>query len=433
MVISWKLTLWRITLLAFGILAAWGIVVTGMSTHYGTMAEKGDTQAAERALTWDDRNPKALTAVAASLLENDPAKAKELLERSIQQNPADARPFLGLADLARQDGDLEKADQLVRHSTRLMPVHPGVLKAAGGYWASRDDLPIAISHWSTALETDRDEREALFPIFVQIAENAEAREHLAGLTESPPEWWTPFFIRFSRDASTLGAVRAIFDMRKASTTSPPELDERWAFIWRLQQDGLTAEAYLNWLSSLSDDQRTGLGLLYNGDFEEEITNQGFDWHIVSSDAFRIDGARRVGSEEGQSLYISFRGRREPFRHVFQPLFLSPGFYRLRGRARTERLDSVGGLRWVLSCAADPDRRIRFGESETFLGSGKWSDFAVDFAFPSDCDDQRLSLVSVGQHPFEHAIKGAIWFDALKIEPRAAPGEESDEKQAAFLP
>jgi hypothetical protein len=80
---------------------------------------------------------------------------------------------------------------------------------------------------------------------------------------------------------------------------------------------------------------------------------------------------------------------------------------------------------VLSCAADPDRRIRFGQSETFLGSGKWSDFAVDFAFPGDCSDQRLSLVSVGEHPFEHAIQGAVWFDALKIEPREEPGEESD--------
>ena len=221
-----RLWIWRASLLIFSIFVAWRTVMTGMSDHYLGQAKKGHLGAAQKALAWDDRNPRALTLAGASLLDRDAERARELMEKAVRQNPADARPLLGLAELERRDNDLESTDRLVRLSTRLMPVNSDILKAAAGYWVSREALETAIELWSTALESDPRQGEELFPIFSRIAESSAVRASLTPLTQTPPKWWQRFFVLFSRDTQDIQNLRAVFEMRRESERFPPTQEER---------------------------------------------------------------------------------------------------------------------------------------------------------------------------------------------------------------
>jgi|GEM_PF-2673642 len=57
------------------------------------------------------------------------------------------------------------------------------------------------------------------------------------------------------------------------------MPERKSYVARLMKEALIAEAYMVWVNSLTRDQRKRLGLLYDGSFEFEPGNWGFDWHL----------------------------------------------------------------------------------------------------------------------------------------------------------
>jgi len=57
------------------------------------------------------------------------------------------------------------------------------------------------------------------------------------------------------------------------------MSKRKSYVARLIKEQLTDQAYSIWVNRLTRDQRKRLGLLYDGSFEFEPGNWGFDWHI----------------------------------------------------------------------------------------------------------------------------------------------------------
>jgi hypothetical protein len=344
----------------------------------------------------------------------------------VRENPADARPLLLLGEIARRRDELARADELFRLATRLMPVKPTVLKAAAAYWVRRGNTQLAVDYWARALEADARLKAELFPVFKEIGETAGIRELLRALTNAPPSWWEWFFVKFAYHAASIEDVRAVFNMRKESEQQPPTREERLALVYRLQKEGLTSEAYLAWINSLDPPETELLGLLYNGNFENEISNAGFDWHIRKLDAGEVKRARTRGIEGENALQVVFRGGKNRFLHVWQPLFLGPGRYRLVGSLRSEGLDTAGGLRWAVYCTTDGGGWRPLGESEHFSKSLEWREFALEFTVPEECQGQALRLESTGRRAFEHVIKGSIWFDSMSIHKLKPPPDTASD-------
>ena len=408
-------------LLALTALLIWRVAALGLSTHYVERVEAGDPGSATKALAWSGRQPEALLEQAAAMREKDPSGTRALLVRAYAENPANTRALTSLAAMAQGEGNSEEAAVLLGAAVGLTPSDPRIHRRAARLWAAQGDLDRALHHWSLSIEVDTSGRAQIFPILLRVAQDPGTATALRPLAEAHPDWWQAFFAELAKRSHEIEPVRVFYAWRRESTQAPVTEAERKTYVARLIRDAAVSEAYIEWVNGLGRPQRAQLGLLYNGGFELEATNWGFDWHLRGSATARIERARIYGMDGEKSLHLLFSRHQGRFANAFQPLLLDPGVYRLTGRVRIESLETQGGLKWVLRCLL-PDTQD-LGESERFLGSNEWRDFGFEFEVPEACRMQEIRLESAGKRHVEHKIDGGAWFDRLAIR-RVSAGRTS---------
>jgi len=409
---------WRILLVVLAMLVAWEILASGITGYYLQLTKEGDTEAARKLVVTSPLQPEALYGKALEILEKDPTGATAMLKRAYAGNPSAAAPLLALAGIAQQSGDHEQAAALIEKAAQIRPSDSNIQRSAGNYWAAQGNLDAAMKHWTRALEASPRASTELFPILLKLAEQPHARAVFVPLAASPPSWWERFFAETARRALDLETVRTLYGYRRTAHRTPITREERNIYIQRLMKDGKVPEAYLTWVNGLDKAELSYLGILNNGSFELEPTSAGFDWHLQRTGHVIAATDTTAGVEGAKALHLMFRQREKPFRHVYQPLFLDPGTYRVRGNVRVDSLDSKGGLKWVVRCLTPEPSDL--GESERMLGSSQWRDFSFEIKVPDACTAQEIRLVSAGTRDFEHFANGGIWFDRMSMRKIAGP-------------
>ncbi len=413
------LILRRILLIIVVVFSAWRMLSFGISEYYLGRASEGDVSAVvDRALAWNRRHPDALYRKSQTVEEEDPIGSSNLLKRSFAENPSSSYPLLVLADRAKNTGDRDQADALIEIGAELMPANPPIQIFAGNYWARVGNVGAAMTYWSQALAASREASGKLFPFLLELAEEPPILGFFRSLAESPPSWWEYFFRYTTRHARDLETVRTLYTFRRAAEDTPLTREERNHYTRRLMREGKITEAYSVWMNGLDEGELAYLGMINNPSFEIEPTNTGFDWHFNKTDRVTVATATTAGVEGRKALYLVFKRREKPYRHVYQPLLLDAGTYRVAGKVYVDSLDSPGGLKWVVLCW--PPMPKALGESERFLGLSKWREFSFQVRVPKDCTAQEIRLVSAGTYEFEHKMTGSVWFDAMSMRKVSTP-------------
>jgi len=127
------LILRRVSLVIVAVILVWRMMSFGISEYYLGKASKGDASAIDKALAWNRRHPDALYRQSRTIREKDPTGSSNLLWQSFAENPASSFPLLALADKAKNAGDRDQADALIRIGAELMPADPTVQISAGNY------------------------------------------------------------------------------------------------------------------------------------------------------------------------------------------------------------------------------------------------------------------------------------------------------------
>jgi hypothetical protein len=156
-----------------------------------------------------------------------------------------------------------------------------------------------------------------------------------------------------------------------------------------------------------------MAYLYNGSFEQPLSNLGFDWIHQKHPAVSLDTAATYDTSGERALRVGFRGLRVQFQHLHQYLMLPPGDFLLHGRVRRDNLQAPQGMQWALYCVGSKDP---IAVTERFRGSEPWSRFRTEFSVPPQgCPVQMLRLELAGTIRLDFDASGTIWFDNLVIE------------------
>ncbi|MFO1422313.1 MAG: hypothetical protein U1F70_01470 [Candidatus Competibacteraceae bacterium] len=395
-------------LLVAGILA-WRALVTNLADYY---ASQETPEAAVGALRWRGDQPAALYQRGAALAENEPAKSERLLRAAAWADPTDALVYLALADQWAKAGRQAAAVSLVEIADALGPLRSPALARSAEFWRGQERLDRALARWSMLLRTRPETSAELFPLLLQLAENPATRPLLQPLLADPPEWWNSFFAHAAAKATQSETVVFLYQNRNRHGALPVA-DEHRMYLDRLWKESRWLEAYLAWLGGLDERQTQVLGNLYNGNFEAPVTHLGFDWRMQAPRGATVETVETYGTRGGKALHVSFNGERVRFQHVLQYLFLDVGRYRLQGRGRPDGLKAERGVRWRVRCVGGPGALL--AESEPFVGSDEWRNFAVDFAVPDQgCSAQLLRLELDGRVELDFEAQGSVWFDDLAI-------------------
>jgi tetratricopeptide (TPR) repeat protein len=387
---------------------AWRIVVVNVSDyHMRTGAED-----AAAALQWNTAHPDALLARGLELARQDPGLAIARLEQAARANVADGRAYALLGRLWESRGDGARADKAFEAAARLAPGRTDVQAEVAAYWMRHGNLTRALEHWDVVLATRYDLRPRLYPELLSLAEDSRSPPALTSLLRRPVAWWPDFFAYAAANAASLDTLRMLFQLQGQGANAAHEPALR-AYLARLQREGLWTEAYFVWLNNLPREQLATVDNLFNGGFEQPLSQLGFGWMSDPAGHILVETASTYGSTGKRALHLLFRGPRVGFRHFYQNTMLPPGNYTLRGRVRPESLDTAQGLEWTVSCLSQNEPQAK---SERFLGSDQWRHFAFQFRIPpAGCEVQDVRLKLAGQVALDYEAKGNIWFDDLSIE------------------
>lgn len=402
---GWK----KVLALIIAVMLAWlayRALTIGMADHYALSDPV-------RALSWRSDHPEALF-LQAERLARDPAQAEAaagFARRALRVNPLDGRPYRVLAMLAVQRGDKAEAAKLFRIAAARAP--RDLLSQAWllEFHLAEGNLPAAMQNLDLMLRVQPALFARMEPLLLSLVAMPDAHAPLAERLAASPPWRWRFLMLASSKAEDVDAVAPLFDRLRKSPggLAPAELS---AWIDRLGREDRWGQAYLVWVSQLPPDRLVGLGNVFNGGFEWEPGQGGFDWRLARVAGARMDRVATDGAEGKLALRVAFEDRRVPFGHLSQLMALPPGRYVLAGRARPDNLRTERGLVWTVSCVAGGPP---LGETEPLLGNGPWRPFETAFEVPAEgCGGQRLLLRLPARIPAEQRIGGRAWFDGIKV-------------------
>jgi tetratricopeptide (TPR) repeat protein len=403
----------RLAILAVvGGFLAWRIVVVNVADHF---ADSSDPDDAAAALKWDGTHADALYVHAKSILEKDPIQAKDELQASIRQNPANAPAYIALGTLYENQKDLASAKRAFDTAVQMAPERIDVRGDAAAFWIRQNDLGKAIENWNVVLTFAPEVGGRLFPALAAVSDAPAAQKAFGAFLKQPISWWPDFFAYVAANAPHLDTVRTLYSLQ-ANGPNATTQDALRAYLDRLQRDGYWTESYFTWLNSLDKDQLNYVANLFNGGFEAPLTNLGFDWITKDAGYVLVETAPTYGATGSKALHVLFRGPRVEFRHVGQYLMLAPGTYSLHGRSRVDNLEVIGnegGAHWVVYCMGTPEPLV---STDRLAGTDQWHPFEVQFTVPAeDCAVQVLRLELAGRVSLDFQVKGSVWFDDMGID------------------
>lgn len=338
----------------------------------------------------------------------------------LARNPTDFVALLALARVLEEKGDVAGARVAIDEATRLAPAdRPTLIEAAAFHMRAGEELR-SLGVLRRVADLHPDARATIWPVFTAALESGRRDDFFAGIARDDPEWWPSFFGHACQAAQGADALQRVFTVR--AVEGKVRADERRCLIGRLQREGRWTNAYQAWLNSLPAAQRRRVGYVYNGDFEQPISNLGFDWTIQAQDGVVVDVRPAPGAGGRGALKVELLNKRWSGPPVQQALMLYPGRYRFEGRGRADRLDTWLGVQWGLYCLADGGATARqLARSGRFLGSSDWTEWGEDFAVPKDCPVQLLRLELANPRgdadtPGNVAarLSGTAWFDDFLI-------------------
>jgi hypothetical protein len=184
--------------------------------------------------------------------------------------------------------------------------------------------------------------------------------------------------------------------------------ERFLYIDYLVSIGKPREAWDVFSSESTVGEAGTATSLYNGSFEIEPMNGGFDWHFGSTDHAQ---ARRdlANAKDGlASFVVAFDGKENlDYAGVVHWLPVDKGRrYELKFWMKTESITTNEGMFIEVDGQA----------SEKQMGTTTWQQFTIPFTASSDFVTLRLRRVP--SKKFDNLLKGKVWLDAFSLSPVA---------------
>lgn len=361
-------------------------------------ADIGAPEGADRLLRTIDADP--------AVSDADVARA----HRMLGERPNDGRAFRVLAQAADARGDTDEATRLYGIAVRLAPRDRLTRAALADRAFARGDLATAMKHVDALLRVAPATRATLLPQLAGMLDRADVRAALIPHVQASPNWRSALVgALLTKVTPAAGAEAFLAELSREHPLTSSEINARVTLLQRL---GRTADARTVWQATLPTAQRAlAVPALFDGGFEAPEVTGGFAWHITPQSGVSVlpDGTEPA---EGQgSLSLVFEGRAVTGLGVEQLLALTPGRYRLTGKADNATTVTRPFVLQVACTTGGVAGSVELPGPQRGPG---WQAFAGAVDVPPACTGQRLQLRYLGRSLHERIISGNLRLDALDL-------------------
>ena len=337
--------------------------------------------------------------------------------RAISINPGSASYWMDLAGAYESAGDAAQAEQAFRKAREVYPVSAEAAWRLGNFLLRQGRIPEAFQNIHDAVLTD--------PKFTSLAVSRcwrSTRDIGRILTAVLPDqaganWGAIQFFVESREPVP---AMAVWERLAAHASSFP-VSEAFPLMDMLVETHRAEDARTVWIQALSAggihaEAALNAGLMWNGGFEQEFLNGGFDWRVSAAGGAQMSWDEQIVHSGRRSLRVDFDGSANvDFQNIWQYVLVQPATrYRLSAFFRAQDLSTDSGMRLEIRDIPNPGAPLRF--TPNVSGTQSWAEEAAEFTTGPDTKLLQVVLRRTRSEKLGNKIRGTAWIDDVTLLP-----------------
>jgi tetratricopeptide (TPR) repeat protein len=346
---------------------------------------------------------------------DDLQQAVRYYQMAAQVNPRSDIYWMDLAGAYEMLGETSRVREAYEKAKLDHPVSPEAAWRYGSFLLRQEDTCKAFAEFRVALM--RDPKFETSAVAQSWKAGASASQILNEILPAQSQYYLvalDFFLSQRQDASALEIWSRLVDLKQ-----PFEIQQVVPLINDLIVQDRMEEARRVWQQALTAthwavDASGAPSVLFNGGFEHDLVNGGFDWQEMPVEGVSFDIDAGVAHSGARSLRINFDGSVNlDFSHLLQWVAVQPhSRYRFAAYFRTEGISTDSGVRFLVY---DPHHSTMPQTLTADLtGTHPWS--VVDAELTTGPETRVLAIVlrRVPSRKFDNKLQGTAWVDDVSL-------------------
>jgi hypothetical protein len=348
-----------------------------------------------------------------SFLPEDFQKSLSEYEKAAALSPNDYLLWLALGKARERSGDAEGAEKALRKSAELAPNYTQVQWTLGNILLRRGKTVEAFTEIRKAVVSDEKYIDPAVSTAWQVSDGDISQvKKLVGDSVRIKSALTLFLANRKRFDEAFEIWNLLPDEAKKTIFKPNSED----FYKQLVAEKKFRTAMTVFTQISTDEvQKTELGKIVNGGFENEIKTQDagiFEWRITDGAQPQIALNDQTKHGGNRSLWLIFNSSDgKGFRTISQTVAVETGrIYEFETFYKSE-LKASATIRWEITDAADGKV---LASTETVSANSDWTTLKTKFSISAPTEAVTIRLARANCASSICPISGKIWFDDFSL-------------------
>ncbi len=341
----------------------------------------------------------------------DILKAIVYYKASLKLNPLQGGCWLDLAKAYRMAGLNDKAEYAINRALNLMPKNPAVMWEAGVLYLLAGDVERSIENFREFIILRPDKQQDAYDMVWKLPVSSEYI--LKNLIPSEYAYYKSYLL-YLISTNRINETKELWNTIKGLKIED-EVFIKYIDFMILNNEYEDAETvWNNYVSErFKDFAKNANSILWNGSFELDILNGGFDWRISETKGVDVFIDRDIHISGNNALGVMFDGTKNlDITIASQIVRLSPGkHYLLKGYIKTDSLTTQNG---IFLAVHGYDCKGFYEKSDILTGTNFWKEIVLEFTVPYECNTVAVKIRRDRSEKLDNKISGNAWIDEISL-------------------
>jgi tetratricopeptide (TPR) repeat protein len=335
-------------------------------------------------------------------------------KESLRLSPLQGGCWLDLAKAYQTTGQTADAGYAIERAVRLVPKNPAVMWEAGVYYLINGEIEKSLKNFREFILLRPEMQESVYDMLWKLPVDSEYI--LKSLIPYSYAYYKRYLL-YLMSTNRTSESRYLWEKMEAF---PMEDELLLKYTDFLISKNIYKDAWNIWKvftdKKFEGKKEENPSLLWNGSFEYDILNAGFDWKIRETegvDVFLDEDIHLLGK---RSLGVTFDGEHNPHITIASQIVrVIPGAqYLLTGNIKTDSLTTANGL--FFSVAGHGCKGLN-KKSDAITGTNFWKEINIEFRAPSECSAISIGVTRERSNKLDNKIGGNAWIDGISLTQR----------------
>jgi tetratricopeptide (TPR) repeat protein len=356
------------------------------------------------------------------------------LRQAAERNPRRWDYWSDLGISCDYSGDTACSDQAFERAAAINPMNPAVLWTLGNHYLLTDHADKAFPAFRRLLNLDPEYQLLAYRLCFRATHDPQAI--YSGVVPNGPDASARFnFLLFLCSTADYESAMKIWAQMISGPDRSPAVALVKPFMDFLLDHNQLDDAESVWrdlqhaavIPTASTAQSANL--IFNGDFEQQPLNTGFDWRLGDSPDLEFDPADPAGHRGGKCLRVDFLlGRNVEYNLAEQVVPIKPNTrYQLSAFLRSSNITSQSGPR--LAAVEMGCSKCAIQAADPVVGTTPWHSVEVEFMTQPQTQAVKIIFWRPKESLYSRDITGTVWLDDVTLHDLDASGQGAMQARA----